>query len=122
HMDIAELGPGNPLGGVAEPGGAIRDPIFWRWHRLIDNASFQWQEKQRPRDYASAPDRPPPVRLRSGDLMVATASALTTSGFKDVHDESGGETQAAAVFGGASWDRDFSGVAPQTNGLSQQMG
>jgi hypothetical protein len=52
---------GDPRGAVMnDPAAAIRDPIFWRWHKRIDDLASSWQETQAP--YAF--DDLPPVVLR----------------------------------------------------------
>ncbi len=45
-----------------DPMAAIRDPIFWRWHRNIDDLAFTWEELQP----ASAFNDLPAVRIRDG--------------------------------------------------------
>jgi tyrosinase len=61
HMDIASIdAPAPPYGVMADTATAIRDPIFWQWHRLIDDAAFAWQDKRGPRDFAKVPDTPLP--------------------------------------------------------------
>jgi hypothetical protein len=49
-------GPANQIPGVmATPVLNLRDPVFWRWHRLIDNLSAEWQERQAAEDFADLP-------------------------------------------------------------------
>lgn len=50
--DPANIDDQNDVPGVmAETRTALRDPVFYRWHKHIDNISFRWQEKQKPHDY-----------------------------------------------------------------------
>jgi tyrosinase len=53
HMAIAsasaEVGFGGPMSYVET---AIRDPIFYRWHRHVDDLYFAYQEEQEPADLA----------------------------------------------------------------------
>lgn len=86
---------------------AIRDPVFFRWHRHIDDFSFKWQEKQQPNDFSDAP----PVRLRksidgngpdnkSPDIMVAIRENIpggTAANFD-------GQTFGESAFGGGNWN------------------
>src|SRR5215218_8536041 len=44
HMDIAELNDGVMKTTVT----AVRDVVFWEWHKGIDEISFRWQEKLQP--------------------------------------------------------------------------
>ncbi len=45
-----------------DPMAAIRDPIFWRWHKNIDDLAFTWEELQP----VSAFNDLPAVRIRDG--------------------------------------------------------
>jgi len=45
-----------------DPMAAIRDPIFWRWHKNIDDLASSWEEAQP----ASAFNDLPAVRIRDG--------------------------------------------------------
>jgi hypothetical protein len=89
---------------------AIRDPIFFEWHKNIDNLSMTWQETQPPNDLeADAPE----VLLRKGmdfgdqpwtpDLILCKNKDIP--GF----DEPGfdGEQLGEAAFGALNWDTDF---------------
>jgi len=105
---------------------AIRDPIFFRWHKHIDDISFQWQETQSPNDFSDAPS----VLIRDG--FNAVIGAQQSPGiilcFKDknlssVADDSDASWQAfgEANFGGANWDKDFSSGDTTTSELQTAM-
>jgi hypothetical protein len=73
HMRIAGLSTA-PAGStdvavMADPTVAIRDPIFWRWHKGIDDLAFSWQETQAPYPLNDLP----PVAIR--DAIGGDASA-----------------------------------------------
>jgi hypothetical protein len=82
---------------------AIRDPIFYRWHRMIDEAAARWQDAQ---DKLAFDDRPP-VRMRKGadgwsspDILLLDAAKLP-----------GGDSLDPAPIEKAfldAWDQDFS--------------
>ena len=64
------------------PAVAIRDPVFWRWHKHIDDISIAWQETQPPYDFTDAPRVVRPRRAERGGgepwaspdvLLVSTA-------------------------------------------------
>lgn len=101
---------GEPMGVMSRPETSFRDPIFFRWHKHIDNLSYRWQEKQLPNSFNDAP----PVRMRSGrsgkayvwspDIILCQRESLqglldVGYSFKEI-----GE----AAFGGSSWRGDFS--------------
>src|SRR5207244_664860 len=48
------------LGVMSDTATAIRDPVFYRWHKHIDDFSFRWQERQTSNDFSDAP----PVLIR----------------------------------------------------------
>ncbi len=60
---------------------AIRDPVFYRWHKHIDDFSFQYQEKQPPNDFSHAPA----VLIRKGlnDTTPENQSPDIILAFKD---------------------------------------
>jgi len=94
---------------------AIRDPVFWRWHKEIDELSYRWQESQDP--YNLRADVPPVVMRHSldgsvapwasPDLILCRTAELPGSDVPDFVD-SGGQRLGEAAFGGDSWDLDFS--------------
>ena len=54
HMLTALILGGAP-GVMANTATAIRDPIFWRWHKHIDNFNIRYQDAQPPNDFSDAP-------------------------------------------------------------------
>jgi hypothetical protein len=109
HILIAYLG--DPPGPMAAPRSAIMDPVFFRWHRHVDDVLFEWQER-----HGGAVDLSdaPPVRLRSpGDAILVLA--------EDAPAGDALQPWAEQTFGGASWDDDFSATAPWTAELVTEM-
>ena len=73
HGAIATLSP-QPFGVMRATTQAIRDPVFWRWHRRIDDFSFDWQER-----FAGGhelTDGAAPVEIRDGDLILVPRRAI----------------------------------------------
>src|SRR5919109_69046 len=122
HVFIANLArdvDGSPLQGVMiDPSVAIRDPVFWRWHKLIDNVAAAWQDAQPVRDFEAEEDAPPPVTIRGRDIIVSRAGAL---GLGDLTDVEAGQAFGEEHFGGDNWDRDFADVPPATATLETHM-
>src|SRR5215468_10182657 len=94
---------------------AIRDPVFWRWHKEIDDLNYRWQKTLEPYDLQ---DGAPPVVVRhsldgsavpwaSPDLIVCRTVQLPGSDAADFV-TSGGQRLGEAAFGGDRWDLDFS--------------
>jgi len=92
---------------------AIRDPIFYRWHRHVDDLGFGWQERQPAQKFDDAPNvtirdvlSGAPACGKSPDVIVCLADKVTgdAQAFGDSH------------FGGASFDKDpaASGVTSDT--------
>lgn len=121
--------PGNESGVMSRPTTAIRDPIFFRWHKHIDDISFKWQEQQAPIDFSDAPQ----VLMRKGldgaapehqspDIILCFKDKVLSPGSPGSDDSDDfwqryGETN----FGGANWDEDFSSSGTTTGELQTTM-
>jgi tyrosinase len=114
----------NP-GVMVDTATAVRDYVFFRWHRHIDTFSFTWQETQKPNDFSDAPN----VLIRKGldgsdpanqspDIILCFANQIP--GF---FNQDGSINEAAVTafgeqhFGGDNWDKDFSSGGVTTNEL-----
>jgi hypothetical protein len=89
---------------------AIRDPIFWRWHKHIDDVLFRWQELQPPHNLSDAPPviirkdgRGAAARNQSPDIILCFQDAIAGAGTPDFD----GEAFGRATFGGDHWDSEF---------------
>ncbi len=117
HVGLAQLStPPNP-GVMISTVTAIRDQIFWRWHKHIDNLNAAWQEKQPANDFANAPDvllrsaldgqtpkpwsSPDIILCRTGDLPAGAEPA----------------TVGQSLFGGDNWDKDFGSTVASAGGV-----
>jgi hypothetical protein len=87
---------------------AIRDPVFWQWHKCVDDLNARWQDKLKPYDFADSP----PVQLRN---VLETAAPDTPWTSPDIilcrtADLPVGADPAelgTELFGGANWSADF---------------
>ena len=130
HNFLAEINapqdPNTVPGVMTDPTTAIRDPIFFRWHKHVDEISFQWQERQNPHDFSDAPQ----VLLRKGlngttpdhqspDIILCFKDKILSPGSDDSDDswQSYGEKN----FGDANWDKDFSSSNTTTGELQTTM-
>jgi tyrosinase len=126
NSDGKKLDPeGNPVVGVmADVAVAICDPIFYRWHKHIDDISFRWQELQQPQDFSDAPK----VLIRKGlngtrpesqspDIILAFTENINSSHEANFDGQAYGEK----AFGGENWDKDFSTGEITTNELHTMM-
>lgn len=105
---------------------AIRDPIFFRWHKHIDDLSFLWQQRQPPNVFSDAP--PVLIRKGLGSNTPQHRSPDIILCFKDVvlplvPDDSDASWQAfgETTFGGANWNTDFSSSKTTTAQLQTTM-
>lgn len=106
HGVIAALSP-QPGGVMRSTLTAIRDQVFWRWHKHVDDLNAAWQETQDAYDFA---DRPAVV-VRNALDGAATAWASPDIVLCRTVDLPEGADVAAlgqALFGGDHWDEDFS--------------
>ena len=99
---------------------AIRDQVFWRWHRYIDDVADGWQRKLPPEPFTDAPNvivrntldgattpwaSPDVILVRTRDLPAGRSpSQLARLG--------------TSLFGGPKWGTDF-GAAAAASGATQ---
>jgi Hemocyanin, ig-like domain/Hemocyanin, copper containing domain len=121
HPFISELSEendrGERVGVMLIPRTAIRDPVFWRWHKYIDDLNFGWQETREAQTRVEFEQDAPPVVLRdsigggatpwgSPDVILCRTADLPghdAPGFV----ETGGQRLGEQAFGGAAWEQDF---------------
>lgn len=111
-------------GVMANTATAIRDPIFWRWHRHIDDMGFRHQERLSGNNYS---DRPP-VSMRKNetesiDLILCRLEDISAIG--DLASEGAviGQHAFGNAEGNTNWANDFtSGVSTFTyKGTQHQL-
>jgi tyrosinase len=112
----------SPPGVMIDTATAIRDPIFYRWHKHVDDISFRWQELQKPNDLSDGPQ----VRIRksfdnssfqSPDIILSFNENIPGSDRPDFN----GFAYAEETFGGENWDKDFSSENGTTDQLHTMM-
>jgi hypothetical protein len=125
HVYMAELSTPDRPGVIGFVQTAIRDPLFYRWHRHVDDISYARQQRQR--KHHLAVDAPPVVIRKSPgaavtlgaspDIMVALAKDVpgSTSSTFD------GQAWAESFAGGARWSADLRNVQPATDTLYTRM-
>jgi hypothetical protein len=108
HVLIAQINqPDEDLSDTNKPGvmydtaAAIRDPIFFQWHKQVDNLYWQLQEKQPSYDFL---DRPYAKIRKSFDGITAKSSDIILS----FSDRLPNDLQqfAESKLGGEHWDDD----------------
>ncbi|HEX8067885.1 MAG TPA: tyrosinase family protein [Thermoleophilaceae bacterium] len=97
HSAVARLSP-DPFGVMRATTQAIRDPVFWRWHRRIDDFAFRWQERFS--DGHDLTDGAAPVEIRDGDAILALLRDVPGAGAADFDLGS----WARERFGGGAFD------------------
>ena len=101
---------------------AIRDPVFYEWHKHVDDYYAAWQDKSGTRSFS---DRPL-VRLRkqldpaqdlaaSPDVLLAFEDQLPPAAAQDL------QGWARDTFGGDHWDDDPTAAAGLTDTLETAM-
>ncbi len=125
HGLIARLiAPGSPNfpGVMRDPATAMRDPVFYRWHRHVDDIYVGWQETLPANNFAAAA---PPVIIRkdlndgqsenqSPDILLCLQSAIPEASQPDFD----GQTYGEQMFGGANWGNPLASFPVITNRLS----
>ncbi len=118
HVLIASLS--SPLGVMRNPVTAIRDPVFWQWHKFIDNINARWQKDLAPYGFADAP----PILVRDS-LGPGTAEPWTSPDIilcrsADLPDGVAPQSLGEQLFGGANWSTDFAAGTASAGGTSLQ--
>src|SRR5207253_975976 len=62
-----------PYGVMGDTSTAIRDPIFFRWHKQIDDIFYKWQERQPPNGFDNGPN------VKIHDIILVLADGLPAS-------------------------------------------
>lgn len=103
HGAIAQAAAGG-IGVMASTATAIRDPIFFRWHKLIDDLAFEWQETRPPLDLSDAPG----VSFAGADAAWDSHGLLMIDSNSLPSDPADADALVAEAFGGPNWDTRFS--------------
>jgi hypothetical protein len=119
HVFIARLAA--PVGGVMRsPVTAIRDPVFWQWHKAIDELNARWQEQLDPYPFDDAP----PVRVRNAvdpnDDTPWQSPDIILCFTSDLPDGTDPGELGTQLFGGDRWDTAFPSGTASANGASLQ--
>jgi tyrosinase len=136
HGFFSALSP-QPGGVMRSPTVAVRDPIFHRWHRHVDDLFVEWQEQLPENDVA---DGAAPVTIRKGadgrstdiglallrDLAPGTADGPAFDGTAFDGTAFDGATFGATAFGGDHWDTPITecpdGIGKLTSELETTIG
>jgi hypothetical protein len=114
-------------GVMASPATAVRDPVFYRWHRHVDDILDAWQRTHLPPHELSAGPR---VRMRhwlgggrapahqSPDILVCLRRDIPEAGAPDFDGQRWGE----ATFGGEHWDIPPPSFSMTTHSLRTRLG
>lgn len=110
HVLIAQASGAPERGVMTDDATTVRDPIFFRWHKHIDDIHVRWQERQPPNDLGDAPnvllrkrEAPAGAMPSSPDLILAFRDAIPGA----ASDDFDGARFGQAAFGGDRWDTDF---------------
>lgn len=118
--------PSRPPGVMRGTDTAVRDPIFFRWHKHVDEIFFTWQETLPENDFTTGV---PSVRIRkkldgasaadnqSPDILLAFQDDIAGASAPTFDGQSFGE----ATFGGAHWNDPPSSFSVLTNELQTSM-
>jgi hypothetical protein len=119
HVFIARLG-APVLGVMASTVTAIRDPVFWQWHKAIDKLNARWQDELDPYPFDDAP----PVLVRNaldpGAEVPWTSPDIILCRTSDLPDATDPAQLGTQLFGGANWETDFTSAQASAGGTSLQ--
>jgi hypothetical protein len=114
HGRIARLS--GPTGGVMRSTvTAIRDQVFWRWHKYIDDLNAEWQKGQPPYAFDDAPEVVMRNGLEDGSTVAWSSPDIILCRTADLPAGASPESLGSRLFGGDHWSEDFS-AATATSG------
>lgn len=116
HKQLGNIDPG--LGVMRHSHVSTNDPIFYRWHRCLDDLSFSYQQRQPPNDFVNDA---PAVFIRSTqqqeDGLSQTPDIILSFQHQLERRQRNNETLEAVgerLFGASNWDKEFSGNSETT--------
>lgn len=120
----------SPSGAIMTLNAAVSDPVFYRWHKHVDDLAFRWQESQVEQDLSRSPKvlmrkgsvrRDPETKavteLQSPDVILCLKEAIPGADAPDFDGHAFGQR----VFGGENWDTSFSAEGFATDELQTMM-
>lgn len=107
HMLIAELS--EPLGVMSNPVAAIRDQIFWQWHKFIDDVNASWQSTLEPFAFDDAPDVLVRASLDGSSPQPWSSPDIILCRTADLPQGKDPQEVGEELFGGGNWSTDFNG-------------
>jgi len=125
HVLIAAVPDPETMGMMSLTSTAVRDPVFFRWHRHVDDVFVEWQESLGAQDILA---EAPPVRLRraldgsraahaSPDILLCSERTLPKLADREFKGQEFGE----ATFGGAAWNAPLTSITTLTNELQTSL-
>jgi hypothetical protein len=118
HGFISQLAKPEP-GVMTSTVTAIRDPVFWQWHKCVDDLNARWQSKLNPYDFADSP----PVLLRNAldaaDMPWSSPDIILCR-TADLPAGTDPAQLGTDLFGGTNWSGDFAAANASANGTSLQ--
>nr|CAG8480240.1 3394_t:CDS:2 [Entrophospora candida] len=105
-----------PPGVLVGARAGCRDPLFWRWHRHIDDIYVRWQTRLGLNMFSNDI---PPIKIRNNDIFLAFKDELFNLD-KD-GDHNGWVKYAKKTIGGNNFDKTLVNVTGFTNELQTTM-
>jgi Common central domain of tyrosinase len=102
-----------PYGVMAATTTAIRDPVFFQWHKMVDDICFAHQETLAPYDFSRGPQVTMRKQVSGGkaasiDIILSLEDQLPAAIDNHKFGSRPYNQLAAEAFGGAQWNTDFS--------------
>ena len=109
HVHLAYFDGNDRPGVMITTATAIRDVVFYRWHKQVDHIYQEFQDGGDPNDFSDAP----PVRMRkeTGDDGRAKSLDIILCRKDGLPATFDGKALGAEAFGGDHWDTDFAAAS-----------
>jgi hypothetical protein len=96
---------------------AIRDPVFWQWHKGIDDFNARWQEQLEPYRFDDAPAVLVRNAFAGADTPWSSPDIILCQTV-DLPDGTDPAELGTQLFGGERWDTDFAAAEAAANGAT----
>jgi hypothetical protein len=117
HVFLSRLSKPPRRGVMTSTVTAIRDQVFWQWHKFVDDMNAGWQDTLAPNTFGDAPKALVRNGLAQGSADAWKSPDIVLCRTADLPAGADPAQLGKQLFGGANWSKDFT-KAPATAGAT----